>query len=288
MINKRIERFGEMEISKLERTKFLLGFISVLGLLLMPLVAHADSDTVKVGLVGTADRPVWNQVAKAVKSKYDINVKFTTFTDYNQPNQALVKGSIDLNSFQTWNFFADQNKQLGDKLVGLGKTYITPIKLYSKKLTSIKELKHGSTIVVPNDPSNEVRALKVLADAGLIKYDQKVTYPTIKNITDNPKGLSFKEVADDQTVASLASEDAAIVNTNYAFDAKLSQKEVLYTEPVNKQTAGYINWIVAKKDQQHNKTYAKIVKMYQTTATKRQMKQLYGQNEIAAWDITLK
>lgn len=258
-----------MEISKLERTKFLLGFISVLGLLLMPLVAHADSDTVKVGLVGTADRPVWNQVAKAVKSKYDINVKFTTFTDYNQPNQALVKGSIDLNSFQTWNFFADQNKQLGDKLVGLGKTYITPIKLYSKKLTSIKELKHGSTIVVPNDPSNEVRALKVLADAGLIKYDQKVTYPTIKNITDNPKGLSFKEVADDQTVASLASEDAAIVNTNYALDAKLSQKEVLYTEPVNKQTAGYINWIVAKKDQQHNKTYAKIVKMYQTTATKR-------------------
>lgn len=277
-----------MEISKLERTKFLLGFISVLGLLLMPLVAHADSDTVKVGLVGTADRPVWNQVAKAVKSKYDINVKFTTFTDYNQPNQALVKGSIDLNSFQTWNFFSDQNKQLGDKLVGLGKTYITPIKLYSKKLTSIKELKHGSTIVVPNDPSNEVRALKVLADAGLIKYDQKVTYPTIKNITDNPKGLSFKEVADDQTVASLASEDAAIVNTNYALDAKLSQKEVLYTEPVNKQTAGYINWIVAKKDQQHNKTYAKIVKMYQTTATKRQMKQLYGQNEIAAWDITLK
>lgn len=277
-----------MEISKLERTKFLLGFISVLGLLLMPLVAHADSDTVKVGLVGTADRPVWNQVAKVVKSKYDINVKFTTFTDYNQPNQALVKGSIDLNSFQTWNFFADQNKQLGDKLVGLGKTYITPIKLYSKKLTSIKELKHGSTIVVPNDPSNEVRALKVLADAGLIKYDQKVTYPTIKNITDNPKGLSFKEVADDQTVASLASEDAAIVNTNYALDAKLSQKEVLYTEPVNKQTAGYINWIVAKKDQQHNKTYAKIVKMYQTTATKRQMKQLYAQNEIAAWDITLK
>lgn len=277
-----------MEISKLERTKFLLGFISVLGLLLTPLVAHADSDTVKVGLVGTADRPVWNQVAKVVKSKYDIKVKFTTFTDYNQPNQALVKGSIDLNSFQTWNFFADQNKQLGDKLVGLGKTYITPIKLYSKKLTSIKELKHGSTIVVPNDPSNEVRALKVLADAGLIKYDQKVTYPTIKNITDNPKGLSFKEVADDQTVASLASEDAAIVNTNYALDAKLSQKEVLYTEPVNKQTAGYINWIVAKKDQQHNKTYAKIVKMYQTTATKRQMKQLYAQNEIAAWDITLK
>ncbi|TYC50250.1 MetQ/NlpA family ABC transporter substrate-binding protein [Weissella muntiaci] len=260
----------------------------MLGLLLMPLVAHADSDTVKVGLVGTADRPVWNQVAKAVKSKYDINVKFTTFTDYNQPNQALVKGSIDLNSFQTWNFFADQNKQLGDKLVGLGKTYITPIKLYSKKLTSIKELKHGSTIVVPNDPSNEVRALKVLADAGLIKYDHKITYPTVKNITDNPKGLSFKEVADDQTVASLASEDAAIVNTNYALDAKLSQKEVLYTEPVNKQTAGYINWIVAKKDEQHNKTYAKIVKMYQTAATKRQMKQLYGQNEIAAWDITLK
>jgi D-methionine transport system substrate-binding protein len=249
---------------------------------------QADANTVTVGVVGDSDAQLWRFVAKEAKEKYGVTVKLKLFTDYIKPNTALIDGSIDLNSFQTLNYFKVQNKNLGNKLVSIGKTYITPIRLYSKTLSSLDALPSGAKIAVPNDASNEKRALDVLEDAGLLKYDHSVDLPTKKNITSNPKNLDITEVDSDQTASALSSVDAAVVNTNYALDAGLTDKEVLYTEPVNKSTAGYINLIVAKKGTQNTAAYKKVVKAYQSDATKKEMKKLYGDAEIAAWDIVLK
>ncbi len=248
----------------------------------------ASKKTVTVGVVGDSDRQLWEYVVKDAKKKYGITIKLKEFTDYVQPNKAVADGSLDLNSFQTLNYFKTQNPEYKNKLATIGKTYITPIKLYSKTLTSLKDIKKGATIAIPNDASNEKRALDLLVSAKLIKYDTSKKTPTAKDITKNKKNLKIKEVESAQAAAALKSVDAAVVNTNYALDAKLTDKETLFTEPVNKKAAGYINYIVALKKDKNKKIYKQVVKAYQTDKTKKHMKALYGTAEKAAWDIKLK
>ncbi len=248
----------------------------------------ASKKTVTVGVVGDSDRQLWEYVVKDAKKKYGITIKLKEFTDYVQPNKAVADGSLDLNSFQTLNYFKTQNPEYKNKLATIGKTYITPIKLYSKTLTSLKDIKKGATIAIPNDASNEKRALDLLVSAKLIKYDTSKKTPTVKDITKNKKNLKIKEVESAQAAAALKSVDAAVVNTNYALDAKLTDKETLFTEPVNKKAAGYINYIVALKKDKNKKIYKQVVKAYQTDKTKKHIKALYGTAEKAAWDIKLK
>ncbi len=248
----------------------------------------ASKKTVTVGVVGDSDRQLWEYVVKDAKKKYGITIKLKEFTDYVQPNKAVADGSLDLNSFQTLNYFKTQNPEYKNKLATIGKTYITPIKLYSKTLTSLKDIKKGATIAIPNDASNEKRALDLLVSAKLIKYDTSKKTPTAKDITKNKKNLKIKEVESAQAAAALKSVDAAVVNTNYALDAKLTDKETLFTEPVNKKAAGYINYIVTLKKDKNKKIYKQVVKAYQTDKTKKHIKALYGTAEKAAWDIKLK
>ena len=250
--------------------------------------AKMEEKTVTVGLVGDSDRQLWEYVKKDAAKKYGINIKLKLFTDYIKPNQALVDRSIDLNAFQTINYFDVQNKNFKGKLVSIGKTYVTPIRIYSDNHKKLADLPEGGTIVVPNDPSNEKRALDVLEAAGLIKYNHDVKLPSAQDITENKKNFKIKEVASDQAASALKSADAAVVNTNYALDAKLDIDKALYVEPVNKANKGYINIIAARKGTQNKKIYKQVVKAYQTESTKKHMKQLYGSAEIAAWDIKLK
>lgn len=250
--------------------------------------ADSKEKTVTVGLVGDSDRQLWEYVKKDAAKKYGIDIKLKLFTDYIKPNQALVDKSIDLNAFQTINYFDVQNKNFKGKLVSVGKTYVTPIRIYSDNHKTLADLPKGGTIVVPNDPSNEKRALDVLEAAGLIKYNHDVKLPSAQDITENKKDFKIKEVASDQAASALKSADAAVVNTNYALDAKLDIDKALYVEPVNKANKGYINIIAARKGTQNKKIYKQVVKAYQTESTKKHMKQLYGSAEIAAWDIKLK
>lgn len=250
--------------------------------------AASKEKTVTVGLVGDSDRQLWEYVKKDAAKKYGIDIKLKLFTDYIKPNQALVDKSIDLNAFQTINYFDVQNRNFKGKLVSVGKTYVTPIRIYSDNHKTLADLPKGGTIVVPNDPSNEKRALDVLEAAGLIKYNHDVKLPSAQDITENKKDFKIKEVASDQAASALKSADAAVVNTNYALDAKLDIDKALYVEPVNKANKGYINIIAARKGTQNKKIYKQVVKAYQTESTKKHMKQLYGSAEIAAWDIKLK
>ncbi len=250
--------------------------------------AASKEKTVTVGLVGDSDRQLWEYVKKDAAKQYGIDIKLKLFTDYIKPNQALVDKSIDLNAFQTINYFDVQNKNFKGKLVSVGKTYVTPIRIYSDNHKTLADLPKGGTIVVPNDPSNEKRALDVLEAAGLIKYNHDVKLPSAQDITENKKDFKIKEVASDQAASALKSADAAVVNTNYALDAKLDIDKALYVEPVNKANKGYINIIAARKGTQNKKIYKQVVKAYQTESTKKHMKQLYGSAEIAAWDIKLK
>lgn len=279
------------------RRKGLLGFIAVIIVIAVAAFftfGHKKTEakkTVTVGVVGQTnqDEKIWNQVKKTAKEKYGVTVKIKNFTDYNQPNKALQNGEIDLNSFQHKAFLNAWNKANKGTLVPIGNTVIAPIRLYSYKYKNINELPKNATIAVPNDASNESRALYVLKNAGLISFKKGTgKLATIADIEKNPKNLTIKELGAEQTARSLNDVDAAVVNNTYAIPAKLGDKQTIYTEPLNKDSEQWINVIVANKKDKNNEAYKAVVKSYQTDAVKKLIHKAYGNSEVTAWNLKLK
>ena len=279
------------------RRKGLLGFIAVIIVIAVAAFftfGHKKTEakkTVTVGVVGQTnqDEKIWNQVKKTAKEKYGVTVKIKNFTDYNQPNKALQNGEIDLNSFQHKAFLNAWNKANKGTLVPIGNTVIAPIRLYSYKYKNINELPKNATIAVPNDASNESRALYVLKNAGLISFKKGTgKLATIADIDKNPKDLKIKELGAEQTARSLNDVDAAVVNNTYAVPAKLGDKQTIYTEPLNKDSEQWINVIVANKKDKDNEAYKAVVKSYQTDAVKKLIHKAYGNSEVTAWNLKLK
>ena len=279
------------------RRKGLLGFIAVIIVIAVAAFftfGHKKTEakkTVTVGVVGQTnqDEKIWNQVKKTAKEKYGVTVKVKSFTDYNQPNKALQEGEIDLNSFQHKAFLNAWNKANKGTLVPIGNTVIAPIRLYSYKYKNINELPKNATIAVPNDASNESRALYVLKNAGLISFKKGTgKLATIADIEKNPKNLTIKELGAEQTARSLNDVDAAVVNNTYAIPAKLGDKQTIYTEPLNKDSEQWINVIVANKKDKDNEAYKAVVKSYQTDDVKKLIHKAYGNSEVTAWNLKLK
>lgn len=279
------------------RRKGLLGFIAVIIVIAVAAFftfGHKKTEakkTVTVGIVGQTnqDEKIWDQVKKTAKEKYGVTVKVKSFTDYNQPNKALQEGEIDLNSFQHKAFLNAWNKANKGTLVPIGNTVIAPIRLYSYKYKNINELPKNATIAVPNDASNESRALYVLKNAGLISFKKGTgKLATIADIEKNPKNLTIKELGAEQTARSLNDVDAAVVNNTYAIPAKLGDKQTIYTEPLNKDSEQWINVIVANKKDKNNEAYKAVVKSYQTDAVKKLIHKAYGNSEVTAWNLKLK
>ena len=243
--------------------------------------------TITVGIMAGSkqDDEIWNSVKKTAKEKYNITLQFKRFTDYNQPNKALQNGDVDLNAFQHKLFLQQWNKAHKTNIVSIGDTFITPIRVYSKQYKSVKEIPDGATIAVPNDASNESRALFALKNAGLFDLKKGTKLATVSSITKNTRNIKIKELAADQTARSLNDVDAAVINTNYAQAAGINYKSAIFVEPINKDSKQWVNVIAAKGDQKNNRLYRDVVKAYQTEKTKQEIKKLYGSAEIPAWDL---
>ena len=130
-----------------------------------------DSKNDKVIKIGVTPKPHKEivEIAKPLLEKEGYTVEITEFNDYVQPNTAVSEGSLDANFFQHMPYLKEQNESKGFKLVSVGAVHLEPMGLYSKKIKNLDELKDGATIAVPNDPTNEARALKLLANKGIIK-----------------------------------------------------------------------------------------------------------------------
>jgi len=248
--------------------------------------------TVKVGIMSgdKQDQEVWKSVAKTAKEKYDLKLKFVYFSDYNQPNEALLSGDIDVNAFQSYNYVKTWNKAHKSDIVAVGNTYITPMHIYSKEVSKLSDLKEGSTVAIPNDASNESRALFVLQSAGLIKLTTSDSSKLVglPDITENPYQLKFKEVDASQTPRALDSVALSVVNYNYATAASLPNSESVYMEPLNKTSAQYINFIAATSKEKNNKVYKEVAKAYASKATEKAIKEQYPDGgELPAWNLKL-
>lgn len=240
--------------------------------------------TVKLGVVGS-DTDVWDNVQKRLKDE-GINLEYVKFTDYSQPNVALDSGDIDLNSFQHQIFLDNFNQEHGTDLVSIGNTVNAPLGIYSEKIKDVKELKDGDTISIPNDVTNGGRALLLLQTAGLIKVDPaKKQSPTVSDITENKLNLKIEELDASQTPRSLQDVAAAIINSGVAVDAGYHPtKDAIFLEPVDETSKPYVNIIVARKEDEDNETYQKIVDAYQTEDTKKVIEETSKGSSIPAWD----
>ena len=238
--------------------------------------------TVKVGVMSLSDTEEarWNKVQEILdKENAGIKLEYTQFTDYSQPNQALLDGDVDINAFQHYNFLENWNKEKGADLVSVADTYIAPIRLYSgtkdgkNKYTDVKDIPESGTIAVPNDATNESRALYLLESAGLIKLDVKgKELATVANIKENKKNLTISELDASQTPASLTSADAAVVNNTFVREAGIDYKKALFKEEANENSKQWYNLIAAKPDwKKSDKADAieKIIKAYHTDEVKK-------------------
>lgn len=196
----------------------------------------------KVGIMSGEDEDIWRLVSQNA-AKRGLNVETVTFSDYNAPNEALVEHDIDANAFQHRPFLDAQEKAHGYKITPVGDTYFQPIGLYSRKWHSIADLPQGARIGIPNDPSNEGRALRMLETLGLVKVPaDSGLFPTALDITENPRNISVEELDAGVVGRSLPDLDAAIVNTDWARKAGIDiQKERIGVEGL--QNNPYVNFI---------------------------------------------
>ncbi|MFD1465334.1 MetQ/NlpA family ABC transporter substrate-binding protein [Lapidilactobacillus mulanensis] len=245
--------------------------------------ASSKTTTVKIGVM-SSDEPIWKPIVKKLK-KQDINLKLVEFSDYNTPNKALTDHQIDLNSFQHYNFLDSWNDAHKTSIVSVGETYIAPLNLYSSKIKSLKDIKSGDEIAIPNDATNEGRALNVLEEAGLITLKKGVKLPTVKDISKNPKKLKITELEAAQTARSLTNVTAAVVTNDIAADADLTVKDAIFRETVNARSKQWINVIAANKKDKNNKAYKKVVKAYRTAATAKIIAKVYKGTAEPIWTL---
>ena len=244
----------------------------------------SDPINIKIGVVGE-----FNEVLEEVIKRYEEGTGNTAelvkFADYNQPNEALASGDIDLNAFQHHKFLNEFNEDRGSDLVAIGDTMLAPIALYSNKVKSLEELPEEAKIALPNDPSNGSRALFLLQDAGLIKVEgEPGDIIGLENITENSKNLELIEMDASETARSLDDVDCAIVNDTFALDSGLDKDTSIYTEdPKSDSVKQYINIIAARKEDENNENYKEFVKYYQTEETKQDFETYTKGSWIPAW-----
>ena len=223
----------------------------------------ADSKDDKVIKIGVTPKPHKEIIDAAVPllEKEGYKVEITEFNDYVQPNTAVEEGSLDVNFFQHTPYLNEQVQSRGLHLKSVAAIHLEPMGLYSKKITSLDELKDGSTIAVPNDPSNEARALKLLAANGLIKIkDGELVTPA--DITENPKNLKFNELEAAAIPRAIDDVDAAIINGNYAIEAGFDVlKDGIIKEDKDSEAAKpYANIVVVKEGNENLEKIQALIK----------------------------
>lgn len=243
--------------------------------------ASQTQKPIKVGVTAGPHAEIMD-VVKKVAEKDGLKIEVVEFNDYIQPNVALNQGDIDVNSYQHQPWLDNQIKDRGYQLVPISKTIIFPMGIYSKKVKGISEVKNGAIVAIPNDPTNGSRALAILEKSGLIKINPSAGIKaSAADITENPKGLKFKELDAAQIPRSLEDVDLAAINTNYAMVAGLlPNRDAIAIEDGN---SPYANLLVARTKDKDNPAFKKLIKAYQSPEVKQFVLDHFKGSALPVW-----
>nr|WP_312576996.1 MetQ/NlpA family ABC transporter substrate-binding protein [Sedimentibacter sp.] len=242
----------------------------------------AEPVKVRVGLTGS-DSKVWNHV-KEEAAKENIDIELVFFDSYPLPNAALDSGEIEMNAFQHYIYLNTEIEQHGYEISVIGETVFAPLGLYSKKISSIGELKDGDTIVIPDDVTNGGRSLLLLESNGLISVNPSAEKtPTLKDI-ENPRNFNIIELSATNIPASLEEVPLAAINSGVARDAGfIPTQDAIVLEESKPGENPYINVIAVRTEDKDNKIYKRIVELYQTDETKKVIDEDSKGSSIPVW-----
>ena len=253
-----------------------IALLGVFALISCEKSSNKENNIVRVGFYTDSEYQIWNPVVSNL-AKEGITVELVSFANTRMPNQALNNGDIDLNAFQHHAYLNDEVSNLGYDIVAIADTYISAMNIYSKNISNVSELKKGDKVAIPNDPSNEGRALKVLEAAGLIKVKPEVgDLPSISDIIENPLGLNILAVEIGSVPSYLPEVACAVINAHVAIDFGLNPGSdyIFQDNPSIYSGNAFVNLIAARTEDKDKEIYKKIIKAYQSEA----VEEIYANN----------
>ena len=248
--------------------------------------ADAANETLVVAASPSPHAVILNDYAAPLLADEGIDLEVKEYTDYILPNQDTSSGDVDANYFQHINYLNNYNEENGTDLANVGRIHFEPMGVFAGKSTDIDNIADGATIAVPNDPTNEGRALLLLQDLGLITLDADAGITaTPNNIVDNPHNIQFSEQEAAALPRTVADVDFAVINGNYAIDAGLDLADAVAQEDASSDVIQeeYANVIVTTPDKEDDERIVKLVEILQTDDFKAYLKDTFGDAVQAAF-----
>ncbi|MFE6720840.1 MetQ/NlpA family ABC transporter substrate-binding protein [Streptomyces albidoflavus] len=235
-----------------------------------------------VGATPTPAGEILEYVKKNLAKDAGLDLDIKEFTDYVLPNTALQEGTLDANLYQHKPYLDEFNQSKGTELVALDEIYLPPTGVYSEKVKDIADLRKGATVAVPNDVTNEGRALNLLAEEGLIELKKGAgADASPSDIAKNPKNITIKELDPAQLPRSLSDVDAAAINNNFALDAGLDpRKDAILLEKAEDNP--YNNVLAVKKGNENDPRVKKLAKLLTSPEVKKFIEDTYKGSVIPA------
>lgn len=239
--------------------------------------AEGNLEVIKIGASVTPHAEILEQV-KSVLAEQGYDLEIVEYNDYVLPNTALENGELDANFFQHQPYLDDFNEENGTHLVSVAAVHFEPFGIYGGKSSSLEDLPDGASVAVPNDTTNEARALLLLEAQGLIKLKEGVGLEaTVLDIEENPHNLEIKEIEAAQLVRSLPDVDIAAINGNYAAEGGLDVADALAVEASESLAADtYGNVIVVKEGNENSPKTKALVDAVLNDAVRDYIKETYG------------
>lgn len=254
--------------------------LALAALLVLGLTAcggkKSDGTTIKVGATPAPHAAIL-EVAKEILAEQGYTLDIVEYDDYVTPNTSLEDGSLDANYFQHITYMNEFNTEHGTHMVSVAGIHYEPFGLYAGKTTALADLADGAQIAVPNDGTNEARALLLLEQEGLIKLKEGVGLSATKSdIAENPHNFEIIELNADQLPSRLQDVDMAVINGNYAIDAGLKVSDAVAVEAATGAAAeAYVNVLAVKEGSENNAGIQALVKALQSDAVKTFIEETY-------------
>lgn len=243
--------------------------------------ALADDHTLKIGTVAGPETQVMEVAADIAEREHGLEVEIIEFTDYVTPNAALADGSLDANAYQHEPYMRSMVEDRGYDFAIAGYTFVYPIGAYSEKYDSIEAIPDGATIALPNDPSNEGRALILMHNLGMLELtDPENLEATPLDIAANPHDFEFREIEAAQLPRVLPDVDLAFINNTFAQPAGLTLDDALIKEGPE---SPYVNLIAVRGGDEEREAIQQLVESYQTDAVEAKARELFGAQAVPGW-----
>ncbi len=241
------------------------------------------TDTIRVGATPDPHAVLLELIVPDL-AEQGYTLEVIEFTDYITPNEALYAGEIDANYFQHLPYLESFiNAERGYDLVSAGGIHIEPLALYSNRYKSLDEIPDGATIAIPNDPTNEGRALLLLDSAGLIVLSDGAGLEAVpQDIEENPKNLRFRAIEAASLPRVMDDVDAAVINGNYAIPAGfISTRDGLYVEGAD---SPYVNVVAVKKGNEESPAVLALVNALKSDKVASYVSERYPNGEVVLVD----